>query len=353
MNPLVRPLPGKAALAFLVGLVAGCAAVDGGTSQPAAAQPVKRPLAKAAQPEQARDPWLWPYASDAPWNTPIGSKAQWSAEDDPATRDLRVGGGINAAEWSNPIHLAGIGDPVATIIDEEAGRHFRIRVPADAMPARGADAHLTVFPPEKRHIDVLYGCRRNNAGFTCVRTEREDACGDGMGYFDTTAGTMRRWEIEGGTIRHVLRYALPVTRTRHGWVWPLKGEDYRGETLYTGNVPYGSLAAIPPDVNVAALGLSPGGLTLARAMQDYGMLQTDTIDACDECGVALYAEPGAETMPQLAEMRADLPKLVQYLRIVTNQGPTSVGGGGTPRTRPAPPLDPAICPPRSARSDGK
>jgi hypothetical protein len=49
-----------------------------------------------------------------------------------------------------------------------------------------------------------------------------------------------------------------------------------------------------------------------------------------------YAEPSAESL--LGSMRNDLSKIRAQLRVVTNNGPSTVGGGGTPRAASAPAL---------------
>ncbi|HZP31364.1 MAG TPA: hypothetical protein VFC99_20600, partial [Acidimicrobiia bacterium] len=50
----------------------------------------------------------------------------------------------------------------------------------------------------------------------------------------------------------------------------------------------------------------------------------------------LYAEPSAD--PWLGSARADMRRIQAQLRVVTNNGPFSVGGGGTPLAPPAPPF---------------
>jgi hypothetical protein len=70
---------------------------------------------------------------------------------------------------------------------------------------------------------------------------------------------------------------------------------------------------------------------LARALQDYGAYIVDRAGA-----FAFNAEPSAESL--LSSMRNDLNKIRAQLRVVTNNGPSSVGGGGTPRVSPAPAL---------------
>ena len=113
-------------------------------------------------------------------------------------------------------------------------------------------------------------------------------------------------------------------------MWPATQED-SGSNTYAGQIPMGSLVAIPPSVDLATLGLSSSGLMLARSLQDYGAYVTDR-----SAGFAFYAEPSAEAL--LASMRADLNKIRAQLRVVTNNSPSSVGGGGTPRVPLAPGL---------------
>ena len=68
-------------------------------------------------------------------------------------------------------------------------------------------------------------------------------------------------------------------------------------------------------------------------LQDYGAYIVDS----GGCNFQLFAEPKAKD--EAAQIKVEpsgqsyysLRKLVPFLRIVTNNGPQSVGGGGTPR----------------------
>ena len=91
----------------------------------------------------------------------------------------------------------------------------------------------------------------------------------------------------------------------------------------------GTLAAIPPSVHLRSMGLSRPGLAVARAMRDYGAYDVDS-----SSDFTLYAEPSAEAL--VAPLRTDLPKLRNALRCVTNNTPSSVGGGGHRRAPKAP-----------------
>ena len=52
--------------------------------------------------------------------------------------------------------------------------------------------------------------------------------------------------------------------------WPNGHEDYYGPRDYTGSIVAGSTFGIPMSVNLNSLGLSQGGMMLAKALQNYG-----------------------------------------------------------------------------------
>ena len=65
-------------------------------------------------------------------------------------------------------------------------------------------------------------------------------------------------------------------------------------------------------MDLTALGLSPRGLALGRALQDYGAYVLDR-----SANVALYAEPAADQQ-SVARMRADFQRtLFRLLRVVS------------------------------------
>jgi hypothetical protein len=127
----------------------------------------------------------------------------------------------------------------------------------------------------------------------------------------------------------------PALTAAHGPVWPSAREDYWGFRDYTGNVPIGALIAIPFTVDLSKLGLTPSGLALAQALQDYGAYCDDSSGSR---GIIISAEGATERTPELEDMRADFPKIRAYLRLVTNNTAAMPGGGGVPRREPAPPL---------------
>ncbi len=300
----------------------------------------------AWSPAGARDPWLWPFAVDSPWNRPIGRDAHFLPQADPATHDLLAGQAlIHAGQWGMSLSLADRRDPWVEVRDQENARVFHAQIPAAARPDPMADAHFFVVEPDHGFVLEMYRARRAGPALILARRAfRVDLRGPGFflrdGRFPGVramdasgfGGVLRAWELRAGSIRHALTFLLPYARLRHGPVWPSGREDFWGWRDYTGHVPIGALAAIPGSVRIDRLGLSPPGLVLARALQDFGAYCDDSVGTD---GLVLTAENAAEALPELAAMRGDFAVIRRQLRLVANS-PASAAGGGEPRARLSP-----------------
>jgi ricin-type beta-trefoil lectin protein len=115
----------------------------------------------------------------------------------------------------------------------------------------------------------------------------------------------------------------------------------------------GALLALPPSVNIASLGLETDpGRQVAWTLQNYGVYIVDSFGGPN---TGFAAEDGADGS-KLAEFQCDygyemgqrvrndnpwmrdIRKLMPLLQVVNNNGPSSIGGGGTPRQPLAPPF---------------
>ncbi len=310
-----------------------------------------------SEPIGFRDPTVQPFRSYSIWNTAIGSGALWSAPTDVDTIDIRhAGATINAAQWSIPVYIAGDADPLQTFTSVNGAYPFpplTMKAPAGMVPSpptSNGDHHLTIFDPGHRFMYNFFGCSTTPNGFNCSSEEQDDVCSDGSGTAGWGIGLIRTAEIQAGVISHMLRFALPTSLTKGGTsyltgvAWPAVGADFCSPGCYSGHVLYGSTIGIPSSVDITTLGLTPSGLVLARALQDYGALQRDTGGSS---GVILYAEQGAAiSVPnQLLDMVHDLDsKIRPVLSVMRNQSPATINGGGILRQPPPPRIDPAICP---------
>jgi hypothetical protein len=149
--------------------------------------------------------------------------------------------------------------------------------------------------------------------------------------------------------------------------WPAYGADSFAVGGYGASNPgqtkamrMGSLLAIPASTDIAGMGLETApGKMLAWTLQNYGAYIVDS--GPTGAGVVMCTEDGPDgafnatfqahwgypfngrardasgTSPNAAFVR-DFQRLIAALQVVVNNGPNSIGGGGTPRQ----PLAPAL-----------
>jgi hypothetical protein len=299
------------------------------TAPPTTAPPTTTPTTAPPAPG-GRDARLWPFASTSPWNAPIGTGAQFASPTaDPRYRDLTDAYvAINAQTWSMATYVASPSDPIRTVTSSAGSWQYRIPDNAVAAGPADGDRQLLVIDPSGQYVDECWLASKQGVDWSCAYHVRNDLRGAGVLQGGTRAyggsalgGLIRTWELQQGSIQHALALAVPRRDMMHGPVWPANSED--GNATYGGSLPMGSLVSIPRTVDLNSLGLSPGGLAVATALRAYGAYLVDASE-----NFTLFAEPSAEGM--LAGARADLDKIRAQLRVVTNNSPSTPGGGGTP-----------------------
>lgn len=291
-------------------------------------------------PPLARNVFLWPFAPVSPWNRPLGGGAQYEPIRTPGF-DL-----ASAARGRLP-------RPILRELPHAPATGVRVRgavvgtvrvlpnLPFPPLPG----FILTLIDPVTGQATELLQPRRLPSGeIEAEALGRGSALGLGFGPdwqpvlpsgFAAAGGVVRNGELAQG-IRHALALNLPraaLNRDRP-FVWPARPAPLvgPGPPGQGGNVALGSLLALPPAFDPAALGFAPGspGHALATALRDYGAYVTD----CSAPGVRL-----AVTGEAPAEIESVLAVLLPHLQVVRNNSPESPAGGGTPRQLPAPPLD--------------
>lgn len=315
------------------------------------------------EPPGSRDPTIQPLRSYNIWNTAIGTGAVWSKASDLDTQAIiksAAGATINSGAWSIPVYVAKRSDPTGYFATPSnnimpISRGYAANIPAGVRPSSDSDANITLYDPTHRWMQEFLGCRpmRLLRGFACYDNLKTDVC-EGQnptGSFTSwTPGLIWVSEIQGGFIPHMLRFAMPTTMTRppaKWWQveWPQFQVDVCAPTCYSGVVPAGATIGIPSTVNLGMLDLSPSGLALATALQNYGAIQRAT-GGSPQQGIILYAEQAAEleTPTQLVDMRHDFVKIQPLLRVMRNQASNNANGGGTPLRPMQPRIDQRICP---------
>jgi hypothetical protein len=294
-----------------------------------------------------RDPAYWPFSSDSPWNTPIGSEAVYVNIESKIfwetcnQRSWRAG---TTQDTDNPVFLAKVTDPVRPIyrVMGEGKKKLVVEmpVPEATEPSKTADRHMHIIDPRHEFlVEFLWATKNPDGSFDGSGAFKTDLRGTGIyrEYHSSRAygssgfaGLIRKGELEHG-IRHAL--ALSVVQCNGTKdVWPAVNSDGNQKD---GNLFMSSLLAIPPDVDISTIAkLGTPLYEIARALQDYGGYVVDTTGAqalrvdC-EMGVGGELNKGWQ-----------IGKLTKHLKIVANNSPDSVGGGGKPRRPSAPPLLP-------------
>lgn len=336
----------------------------------------------------ARNPLKQPFASTSIWNMPIGSGAQYR----PAYLPANPGNNI----WAK---MPGVDDehivlrptaPLTTINHSNAawsgknrcaatgGQLLRVPMPSNyIVPHSSSNSSSSFLMPDGRTIVQAQPVARCTAGgpaTALVKFAPVDLFGAGItgahggSGLSAIGGSIRMGELRPGTTtgpRHVLKLAIYAKQALYRCTtraachrWPAVTSDSYAVGHYGINNPnsnpemkMGALLAIPPSTNLAGLGLETApARQLAWTLQNYGAYVVDDTYAP---GFFLNAEVGPDgsvpaqfkadwgfEMEQKVQFATpwvrDMQRLSRALHVVTNNGPSSIGGGGTPRQQLAP-----------------
>jgi len=205
-------------------------------------------------------------------------------------------------------------------------------IPTGAVPSPDTDGNIAICQPNGWFLDCYDAVVLSNGSIVCSIASYIDSAGSGDGYssgrraslLPSFAGQIRQGEITGGVIQHALVCNMSATILKEQAQWPAVCWDTNAG--YSGTLPMGALLAIPQSVNINSLGLTPQGLVLARAMQNYGLYISDRGGSG---GMTLLAELKA-TDVRWTNQSNDLNIIKKNLKWVSNNSATTPGGGGTP-----------------------
>jgi hypothetical protein len=281
----------------------------------------------------ASDARLSPFSADSVWRQPVEQQPTATDVASAMTANLRLAADpdgnpirnwLNAEQYSMPVVQADDCDPLVTFSSDtnEVPPAGTYRVPPDAKPASGTDAHLLVVQPDGVTLVEMWTAQQiSDSEWKAGRVEVVDLKGTGLGPDNgvrayggsASGGLIRSWEIDptdpsyvDGVIRHPLAIAMPSSMflytegdpgydaegygTALGYVWPATEQDYASPWEYAGKIPMGAKVVLPRSVDIASLQLSPPTAAIAQALQDYGGFVTDrTTDNT----VSFYAQVGS------------------------------------------------------------
>jgi hypothetical protein len=251
----------------------------------------------------AADRWptaCWrPYGSASPFNRPLPSEPPVTTDSDRVVARLLSSGppdhlvvGAGEDHW-HPTYYSQPTDPSFTLRCYESawGRceieGLRIRVPEEARPAAGSDAHLTVVDQAEGWEYDLYKVRSKPAGGGTLEFRwggRTRIGGDGLGSdataarFGSLAGIIRASELAAGHIDHAL---FMVARCDAGrFVYPAlksgRSCAMLGEAVEDAPPMGARLQLALSSDEIDALDVPRWKKTILRAMSRYGLILGDT-----------------------------------------------------------------------------
>ena len=242
-----------------------------------------------------------PYSDDSPWNARIPAGVAIRPDSAALVEHLRASFdgplSVSIHPWSVPAYEVTSATPLVEVrsmlSNEGEWLTFRWPVPAGAMSAPESDGHMVLYDRGSgREYDFYQGRRAADGTWDCTLCSTMDlrstgvrppaggdpwyqshgsrACG-----FPLLAGLIRVDEIRAGRIEHALVMAYPGLRQRW-FVSPAStGHPNNGIISPDRGVPCGGRFQLDPSLDVTTLGLSPAGVTIARALQEYGMYVGD------------------------------------------------------------------------------
>jgi len=225
--------------------------------------------------------WYKKISKNAPLHPNSAQMVNWLVNE-----DGHHGGypNIQYKSWTNPIYDAYQDTPIYAVYNKDKSKYYDVRIPAGATPSQEADGNLIIidwygkkvwefwqfnYEEGQYYAGAMYGYDLYSDG---VVAEGVWTCG-GSGTPDV-ATHIRPEEIEAGVINHPLGCALHSPKIHKRVYPPASTADGRSTDPYA--IPEGARIQLDPNLDLDSLGLSRTAKIIAKCMQDYGMVVTQS-----------------------------------------------------------------------------
>jgi hypothetical protein len=272
----------------------------------------------------SRDYYLRPFSDESPWNKAL---INYDGHPDRPTIISRKLRGltkvvINSKKWSIPFYRSSKNDQSIKIKIKNINESIDIKLPYNAKPADGSDAHLSILMPdniiyefykfnlEKREAKSLHTIKADGLG---VSADPGKINGSRAYGGSSVGGLIRSWELcDGVEIKHALAVSLGGLFLKQGYVWPATSQDKHSKMTYSGSIPMGSIVVLPNEVDIDLYLSNPLAKKIALAFQKYGAY---IVDSTNSKNLVLYAEPMTNNI-KLRDAASDLSLIIDKLVVL-------------------------------------
>ncbi|SFV13732.1 beta strand repeat-containing protein [Bradyrhizobium arachidis] len=208
---------------------------------------------------------------------------------------------------------------------------LQITTPTDLTPTHASDGWVVFADPDGIHYWEAWKASYDSASQTWHASYLVEgdlngtgwgtAVGVGAGVRASGAsllgGLITTDELNSLSINHAMAIELDPTQLKAGtnqldqFVFPAVAADGGSVNTYKGTIPIGAHFALPTDLDIEHAGLTPEGLAVARAYQQYGGYVVDA--AGHTASIAMVEEA---TTQQLADLRHDAAWIRDHLVMV-------------------------------------
>ncbi len=233
------------------------------------------------------------FSADSPWNTPIPENPVI----DPASPLLiqrfvqeyaKIDGfQISVDTWSDTVFWADADTPrydvplTAEWPTVDAHTFLQVPIPDGAVPDPEDDGHMTIVHEASGFMYEFWQAKKIDGAWIASWGNRIPIGGSGFypgalscrgAGVAILAGMIWPEELDAGEIHHALAFSYTFNRSG-GPVAPATESD--GLIDDPAALPEGARLQLDPTLDLDALELTPWEMAIARAMQDYGMINID------------------------------------------------------------------------------
>jgi hypothetical protein len=260
------------------------------------------------------------FAEDSVWNAPLPANAPLDPASPALVSALRATVAQNEAAATGPWIESGQTTTFYTVPADQPTVRMQLTpsatwknglqrtfnavpIPANARPADGPDAHMTIWQPTTDRLWEFWQAKKTASGWQATFGGAMSSTSSSPGYFDAhswpglslpswgatatslpvIAGTMMISELTSGVIPHALAMNIPEARAS---VYSLPAQRTDGASTSPTAIPEGARFRLDPRLDINALNLPPVTRAMAIAAQRYGIIVRDVTHHA----IAFFAE---------------------------------------------------------------